>query len=103
MGGQNLFIPAGSFDQGPVEPPNRDDVLVYASPVLKENVEVSGNVEVVLHASSDALDTDFTAKLIDVHPDGSAMLILDGVQRARFQALAIFESRFQPETLILEP
>jgi putative CocE/NonD family hydrolase len=85
MGGRNLFIPAGSFDQRPVEPPNRDDVLVYASPTLKEDVEVSGNVEVVLQASSDALDTDFTAKLIDVHPDGSTMLILDGVQRARFR------------------
>ena len=96
MGGRNLFIPAGSLDQRPVEPPNRNDVLVYASSVLKEDVEVSGNVEVVLRASSDALDTDFTAKLIDVHPDGSTMLILDGVKRARFRKSLKREDLLKP-------
>ena len=52
------------MDQRPIE--RRDDVLVYTSGVLQEPLEVIGDVSVVLHAASDALDTDFTAKLMDV-------------------------------------
>jgi predicted acyl esterase len=57
----------------------RDDVLVYQTPVLEEDVEVTGPVEVTVYASSSATDTDFTAKLIDVSPSGFAMNLTDGL------------------------
>jgi putative CocE/NonD family hydrolase len=85
VGGRNLQISKGSLDQRPVEPPYRTDVLLYKSEVLSHNVEIAGNVKVNLHASSTCKDTDFTAKLIDVHPDGSTMLVLDGVTRAIYR------------------
>ncbi|MBY8992432.1 MAG: CocE/NonD family hydrolase [Candidatus Lokiarchaeota archaeon] len=83
-GGRNLGIPAGSFDQRPVET-GREDILIYTSDELTDNLEISGPIEVVLSASSNCTDTDFTAKLIDVHPDGNAMLVGDGILRARFR------------------
>ena len=58
---------------------------MYTSSALKKDVEIAGNVKVVLHASSTCKDTDFTAKLIDVYPDGSTMLVLDGVIRAMYR------------------
>jgi putative CocE/NonD family hydrolase len=66
----------------------RDDVLVYTSDLLSEPVEIIGPVEVLLHAATDARDTDFTAKLTDVYPDGRALLLgpqLAGVIRARYR------------------
>lgn len=74
---------AGSLDQRPVEA--RSDVLVFTSPVLKNELEVTGDVRVVLYVSSDAVDTDFTAKLVDVHPDGRAFNMLESVLRARYR------------------
>jgi len=88
LGGRNLMVSRGSLDQRPLEPPHRKDVLVYATVKLEMDVEIAGNVKVVLHASSTAKDTDFIAKLIDVHPDGSAMLVLDGVIRAMYRTSA---------------
>lgn len=85
VGGRNLILPAGSLDQRLVEPPYRNDVLVYTSDVLAKDIEIAGDVKVTLHASSTCKDTDFTAKLIDVYPDGSPMLILDGVIRAMYR------------------
>lgn len=75
--------PAGPRDQRPNE--KRSDVLVYTSDVLDREMEVTGPVRVVLHASSDAVDTDFAAKLIDVYPDGRSMNVADGILRARFR------------------
>lgn len=69
----------------------RRDVLVFMTPPLEEDVEVTGPVVVKLWASSSALDTDFTAKLIDVHPPtadfpgGIDMNLTDGILRARFR------------------
>jgi hypothetical protein len=63
----------------------RPDVLVYTTPPLEEDVEVTGPITVTLYASSSARDTDFTAKLDDVHPDGTSMLIELGVKRARYR------------------
>ncbi len=63
-------IEAGSFDQREME--LRDDILVYSTQVLTEGIELSGFIEPVLFVSSDTKDTDFTVKLIDVYPDGSA-------------------------------
>lgn len=61
---------------------NRDDVLVYTSPTLEKEIEVTGPVKVVLYASSTAKNTDFTAKLVDVYPDGRAIRICEGIIRA---------------------
>jgi hypothetical protein len=71
----------GPVDQRPIE--RRDDVLVYTGPVLEQDLEVTGPVELILYAASSALDTDFTAKLVDVYPDGRAMCITEGIIRAR--------------------
>ena len=76
-------VQAGAFDQRGVEA--RHDVLVYTSEPLKEGIEVSGSVEVTLYVSSDAKDTDFTVKLIDVLPDGTAYNLDDTIQRARYR------------------
>lgn len=81
IGGANLVITKGPKDQRPVE--SRDDVLLFTSKQLKEPVEITGRVKVKLWASSTAADTDFTAKLCDVYPDGRSMIVLDGIIRAR--------------------
>lgn len=73
----------GSFDQSEVE--LRHDVLVYTSEPLTEDAEVIGFVDVILHVASDAPDTDFTAKLVDVYPDGRAYNVGDSIQRARWR------------------
>jgi len=85
-GGNNLipqFTPAGPYDQREVE--KRGDVLVYTSPVLEDTVEVTGPITMTLYAASSATDTDFTAKLVDVHPDGYAQNLADGIIRARYR------------------
>ncbi len=76
-------VDGGSFDQRGVEA--RIDVLVYTSEPLDEPLEVTGPVRVVLHVSSDARDTDFMVKLVDVHPDGRAYNLDDTMQRARYR------------------
>jgi predicted acyl esterase len=81
LGGANLTIPAGPYDQSALE--SRPDVLVYSTPVLLAPVEVTGRILARLWASSDAPDTDWTVKLTDVYPDGRSMLVLDGILRAR--------------------
>jgi putative CocE/NonD family hydrolase len=84
VGGNNLMgALAGPYDQGTVE--ERPDVLVYTSAPLEKAVEVTGPVKMILHAASTAPDTDFTAKLVDVHPDGKAYNLCDGIIRARFR------------------
>ncbi|NIA13594.1 MAG: CocE/NonD family hydrolase [Nitrospiraceae bacterium] len=82
-GGQNLLIPAGPFDQRKVS--GRDDVLKFATAPLDAPVEITGRVKVRLFVSSDAPDTDFTAKLVDVYPDGREILMLDSIQRLKFR------------------
>ena len=76
-------INAGSYDQRQNE--SRPDVLVYSTQPLKEGVEVSGPIEVTLYVSSDAKDTDFTVKLIDVYPDGKAYNLDETIQRMRYR------------------
>ncbi|PLP59134.1 peptidase [Mesorhizobium loti] len=72
--------PIGPVDQASVE--DRADVLVYATPPLERDMEVTGPVTVELYASSSAVDTDFTAKLVDIHPDGKAYNLANGIIRA---------------------
>jgi putative CocE/NonD family hydrolase len=74
---------AGSFDQRPLEA--RNDILVYSTDPLKEGVEISGPVEMTLYVSSDAKDTDFTVKLVDVYPDGKAYNLDETIQRVRYR------------------
>jgi uncharacterized protein len=76
-------VQGGSFDQRQIE--SRADVLVYSSEPLKEGVEVSGPIEVTLYVSSDAKDTDFTVKLVDVEPDGKAFNLDETIQRVRYR------------------
>jgi hypothetical protein len=83
LGGANLTIDIGVQDQRPVE--ERTDVLVYTSDPLEQPLEITGPVTVALWASSSAVDTDFTAKLVDVHPNGYAQNLLDGVIRGRYR------------------
>ncbi len=68
------------IDQREVE--SRNDVLVYSTGILKEELETTGPVEVVLYASSSAINTDFTAKLVDVYPGGKAIRLCEGIIRA---------------------
>jgi putative CocE/NonD family hydrolase len=81
--GTSYGTPAGAIDQTPVE--MRNDVLVYTTPALKKGVEITGPITVVLYISSSAKDTDFTAKLVDVYPDGTAYNIQQGIFRARYR------------------
>jgi putative CocE/NonD family hydrolase len=83
MGGNNLLPPAGPHDQRPVE--GRQDVLVYTGPELTDDVEVTGPISVGLYAATTAKDTDFAAKLVDVHPDGRAINLCDGIIRGRYR------------------
>jgi putative CocE/NonD family hydrolase len=75
--------PGGSFDQRAIEA--RADVLVYTSAPLEEGLEVTGSIRPTLYVSSDAPDTDFTVKLVDVHPDGTAWNVDDTILRARYR------------------
>ena len=78
-----FHLPPGPLDQRPVEA--RADVLVYTTPAFKQDFEVTGPVTVELFAGSSAVDTDFTAKLVDVWPNGLAQNLTDGILRARYR------------------
>lgn len=86
VGGQ-VILPGGNAmgprDQRSVE--SRDDVLIYSTPILEQAVEVTGPIDLRLFVSSSAPDTDFTGKLVDVHPDGRAMILTEGILRARYR------------------
>jgi putative CocE/NonD family hydrolase len=73
----------GVFDQSDLE--SRADLLVYSTAPLERPVTIAGTVKAVLYVSSDAKDTDFAAKLIDVDPDGKAWNVLNGIKRARYR------------------
>ena len=77
------FAASGAFDQGEIE--DRPDVLVYSTPPLARDTEVTGPISVTLWAASSAPDTDFTAKLVDVCEDGCARNLTDGIIRARYR------------------
>ncbi len=76
-------VAGGAFDQRRNE--TRPDILVYTTEPLKEGIEVSGPIEVTLYVSSDAKDTDFTVKLLDVYPDGPAYNLDETIQRLRYR------------------
>jgi hypothetical protein len=89
LGGQTslparmMRMNSGPVDQGPLE--GRPDVLRYVSAPVDRPLEITGPLTLVLQAATDAEDTDFVAKLTDVHPDGTAIVLAEGVLRARFR------------------
>ena len=86
LGGQVMAVdtaPAGPWDRSGLE--RRDDVLVYTSHALETDVEVIGPVALTFHAASTAPDTDFTGTLVDVHPDGKAIILCEGILRLRYR------------------
>jgi uncharacterized protein len=100
----NAVVP-GAMDQRKME--TRDDILVYTSEPFKEGTEVSGPINVTLYVGSDAKDTDFTVKVIDVDPEGVAYNLDETIQRMRYRdgydkpvawmkAGEVFKVTFQP-------
>ena len=79
----NDHLPSGAFDQRSNE--ERPDVLVYTTPAFSGDFEVTGPIAVELYAGSSAVDTDFTAKLVDVWPNGFAQNLTEGILRARYR------------------
>ena len=82
-GGAMLGPRSGTQLQNAVE--SRHDVLVYSTDVLPELVEVTGPVRLIMYVHTDAVCTDFTAKLVDVHPNGNAYNLCDGILRRNYQ------------------
>lgn len=79
LGGRNLFLLSGPVDQRPIEA--RDDVLVFTSEPLEEDLEVTGDVLAKITFQSDFADGDIAVRLTDVYPDGKSILIVDGLAR----------------------
>lgn len=98
LGGCNLVgCPAGPRDQTRAE--KRNDVLVFTSDELETDLEVTGPVKVILYASSSATDTDWTVKLVDVHPDGRPINLCDGIIRARYRQSPQKPTLIHPEKI----
>jgi hypothetical protein len=77
------LMPPGPLEQSTIE--QRQDVLVYTSQPLREDLEVTGPVGATIYVATSANDTDFSAKLVDVFPDGRALLVTDGIARLRYR------------------
>ncbi len=89
--GQHL--PPGPRDQRSVE--GRNDVLVYSTPAFTNDMEITGPISAELYIKSTAVDTDFTAKMVDVGPDGFAQNLAEGILRARYR-----ESHEKPTLMV---
>lgn len=89
IGGHNLFLDCGPKDQRPIE--NREDVIVFTTSPLEEDLEVTGEIFAKLFVSSNCKDTDVVVRLTDVYPDGRSILICDGIVRTGI------ESHLRPE------
>jgi putative CocE/NonD family hydrolase len=94
LGGSTSSQIGGPDDYAAVE--RRDDVLVYQTAPLEEDLEITGPIRLELFASSSAVDTDFMAKLVDVHPSGFAQRLCDGMVRARFREGMVNPSLIEP-------
>ncbi|MCH2115656.1 MAG: CocE/NonD family hydrolase [Pirellulales bacterium] len=82
-GGQISTLCPGPADRR--ETQQRDDILVYTSEPLDKDLEITGPIKMILYATSSAVNTDFSATLTDVHPDGSAIHICEGLRRVIFR------------------
>lgn len=85
---------AGAYDQSAIE--TRNDVLVFTTSSLPHGLEIVGYVKAILFVSSDAMDTDFTVKLVDVLPDGRAFNVQEGILRARYREGLLASKLWQP-------
>ena len=94
-----MFIErSGPRDRREVE--GRSDVLVFTSEVLDEALEVTGLPTLTLFAASSAPDTDWTATLVDVHPNGTAAHVTEGIVRARFRESDTEPSLIEPGAVV---
>jgi putative CocE/NonD family hydrolase len=101
QGGRNL--PVGMLVPGPLDQTHiekRHDVLCYTTPELREGIEVTGPLTLHLFASTQGQDTDFTAKLVDVYPDGSAYNVAEGCIRARYRKSLLKPELIKPDEII---
>ncbi len=92
LGGATLQIPAGAYDQRPIE----SRCLTYTSAPLPADLTIIGPVHCLLAASSSAPDTDWVVRLTDVSPDGFSRLLCDGILRARYRESAETPSLLTP-------
>ncbi len=81
LGGANLVLPQGNFDQQIIE--DRPDVLLFDYGPLTEPLAITGRLWATIYASSDRIDTDITVKLTDVYPDGRSIILCDGIRKGR--------------------
>lgn len=98
IGGRNLFIESGPKDQRQIE--EREDVLVFTSQPLEDNIEVTGQIHMRLYFSSNCKDTDIAVRLTDVYPDGRSILIADGMFRTGQKMLE--SSHFQENPMEID-
>jgi putative CocE/NonD family hydrolase len=89
--------PMGPFEQSSVE--IRNDVLIYSTPPLDRDLEVTGTVELVLYAATNVTDTDWTAKLVDVDERGYAVNLCDGIIRTRFRDSLEHPTPIEPDRI----
>jgi putative CocE/NonD family hydrolase len=97
LGAWNLFTVGRMGDRSAIE--SRDDVLVYSTEPLEDDLEVTGTIEATLHAASSAVDTDFIINLIDVHPDGFTQYISQGLVRASYREGLAERKLIEPGTI----
>lgn len=99
IGGANLILGGkGPMDQRKIT--DRNDYLRFQTDILTQPLEVAGRVSVDLYVSTDAPDTDFTAKLVDVYPDGYEALIADGIIRTRYREGIDKEVMMEPDKVV---
>ena len=96
VGGANLTFERGPMDQRAIG--DRQDYLRFETPVLAKDVAIAGHVSVEVYGATDGPDTDFTAKLVDVYPDGYEALVLDAPVRARYR-----EGRLPDQVKMMTP
>jgi putative CocE/NonD family hydrolase len=94
VGGNNLMMALGPLDQRAIGP--RSDVLKFTTEPLKQAIEVAGPLSAELMVATDAADTDFTVKLVDVYPNGYEALVNDGAFRLRYVDGFDKQTRIQP-------
>ncbi len=98
LGGRNMLIDGGPRDQRPAQA-LPDYGLIYRGAPLAADMTIAGNVRVTLHVGSDCPDTDFVAKLVEVLPDGRAMLLMDGITRAMYRDPVAGAQPLQPKRI----
>ena len=81
LGGNTLYVASGPTDHRKADARS----LTFTSEPLAEDLDVTGPVKAVLYAMSSAVDTDWVVRLSDVYPDGRAILVVDGILRARYR------------------